>query len=537
MNLPITPTKPVSPDWGLDPDEVELSGGDDRAKVSTPTGQIVVTDPDASARVLPDGSRLYTAPIQATTSYVQELRQLHGLYRRWADDPDQALHVLDVIEGDNTVSAALKYLALEAIGNRWSVATDDPQFQHVAGMAESAVRKLPKFLNVRLNLMRAVLRGLSLVAIRWEKRACRLAPDPEVREWWVPVGSMEVDKRRLRLFRVPGRRDLAYWGIYDPGIDQYVLIEDREINPWVPPGFAAQDFIWYRADDSERSVLFGEGLGDQLFEIVGIKQRVIQYRARLAERWAEPTFIAKIDTSMGVITEATMGDAFLSPYVRSERLSDKIEKWRARHTLTLPKHDELEIHEHGGPSAGQHEEFLRFLNSEIKTGILLTGLVTEGGAGNGGNKGGVSIGSGSDAAVRQDAFDANAAFHRTGVEEACSVGLVWEFVRRNASQLQAAGYPVPYQGDLRIEFTAKRQTSPEALEPSDRTAPPRPAAGATPGRARVRTGMRHRLHHPAPGRAAGQPVPATRSRRRRARARPVHPATTPRRPAASSLSR
>lgn len=413
-----------------------------------------------SRRDLPTGGRVVLAPIQSATSYVQELRANHGLYRQWADDPDQALNRTDVIEGDPVVKACVRYLGLLAVGQcgkNWSCTTDHDELAVTAAVIEAGLRQATGFLKARMALARAVTRGMALVHVAWEPRVCRLRPDMQPRQWMVPARFTVVDKRRLRLFRVEGRRDLAYWAIWEPGTDAYVLLEDRSRNPAVPAGFAVQDFIWYRSEQSERSAGFGEGEGDQLFEIVGISQRCMQYRARLAERWAEPTFIYGLDVGMGVLTEATMGEAFKSPYKRAEDFHATMEKWRGRHSLTIPKHDELNIHEHGGPSAAALEDFLRYIDNLKRTDILLGGLMDDGGGG------GNTFGDDGGAEARTDAVAFNAQFHRAGIEEACEEGLVWEFARRNATTLMQAGFQVPYRGEIGISFASKRAGNADVL--------------------------------------------------------------------------
>lgn len=420
-----------------------------------------VSDGWLTQRELPGGQRVTLAPIQSISSYVQEIRASHGLYRLWADDPDQAAGVIDTLEGNPTVFACTRYLGLAACGNRWSVTAERPEHNAVAQIVEGAIKHIrgqgTDFLHGRKVLAKAVVRGLAMAHVAWREVTCRLGDDPYPRQWIVPTALMEVDKRKLRLYRLPDRRDLAYWAIFDPGVDGYVVLEDRSIRPDVPPGFAAQDFLWYYSDLTERSAGFGESVGDQLYEIVSILQRCVGYRAMLAERWSEPTFVYGVDMGMGVITEATMGEAFKSPYERSDAFQATLAKWVARHSIAKPKHDELEIVEHGAGTAASHEEFLRYLKQEIKTTLLLGDLVDSG-------KQGASIGNTGDAEERAEAIELNIQYHRQRLEECCTDGLVWEFVRRNAATLIQAGYPVPYRGDLAMQFTSHKAQDPEMLK-------------------------------------------------------------------------
>lgn len=410
-------------------------------------------DPRASAphelhvreRELPTGKVVRYAPLQIYGGYIQQLRSDHGLYRLWANDPDQAYERLDEIEADETVYACIDYLGLEAAGIQFSVHAEHKEHRQCAALVESGLKHIPDFIERRKSLLWAVTRGLALLHVTWQPVTCRLRPDTEYRTWMLPVNVWEVDKRRLRLQRI--RRDVAFWTIYEPGSDAYVVIEDRRQNPRA--AIAVQDFVWYWHRLTERSVGHGEGVGDAISESVYIKQRVRQYWADLSERFGKPFFEYVYDMSTGGLLGGPLDDtAFSSPEARADKMASVLQKWVDRYTLATPKGDELKIHEVGSASAASFEEFVRYLDGQIQLAILKSSTaLTER------QKGG--LGSGNEKEISQDAVQAQVEYHQARMGEAFTRSLIEQFVQRNAHLLREMRMPLPERGDLSFDTVAQ----------------------------------------------------------------------------------
>jgi len=390
------------------------------------------------------------ARIQHIPHYVSQLRQAIGLYLGYIIPPSFAQEAFEAIQQDPTVQHAINYLSLLSAGRDWYIDAQGKEYQPSAKCVEEGLRMINDFTHARKSLAMGALYGMSLLKKDWQQEACELGGIKG--NWWVCKSLSEVDPRRIRIERDTEDRNCCYWTLWTPEEDRYIILEDRAKNSNAKN--AMQDYIWYFSEFSELQAGYGLGLGHVLWSICHIKSKVLQYRAELAETWARPWVIAKIDLLMGVLNDSAMTGHFPAINSRVSDILDVLEKMRGRHILAVPSQgqDELDIKEAGSSSDNMMNSFLEYLDKSITTLILGSTLNTQEG----------NAGSYAQSKVHESSTDAVVSYHRERIEEALTRDLVDDFIQRNKLLLIRAG--IPQKGQLQYKIRDPRQSESKKQE-------------------------------------------------------------------------
>jgi len=400
------------------------------------------------------------ARIQHIPSYVQALRQQIGLYLGYIIPPSFAQEAYEALQQDPTVQHSLNYLSLLAAGRDWYLETQGKEYDGTARCIEDGLKMLFDFTHARKSMASGILFGLSLLKKEWVQEECVLGGIKG--KWWICKELKEVDPRRIRIEREIENRNNCYWTIWSPKYDRFVVIGDKNKsreNKYRKKlkermgeekeedcEYNVQDYIWFFSDFSEEMAGYGLGLGHILWSICYIKSKVLQYRAELAETWARPWLIGKLDLAQGVLTDMTMGTGYSSITDRISTVLDTLDKMRGRHVLVMGNEDNLEVKEAGAGSDNMMNSFLEYLDRQITTLILGSTLSTMPNQG---------TGSFSQAKVHETSTDAVVAYHRERIEEVLTRDLIQDFVQRNRLLLLRKG--LPSRGQIQFKIKDPRQ--------------------------------------------------------------------------------
>lgn len=383
--------------------------------------------------------------IQAHNSYVQDLKYVSGYYTGWVpeeygDEVSQE-QGYEILKKDEKIFECLDLLSLFGAGEKTKIISTSPIF---ADLAEKCIEQISRFLHARkTSIYNSHLFGLSLQKVFWEHR---VLPGYQG-TWLVPSKIVEVDKRRLRIERRSDDRTIAYWTLWDPRYDQFVILLDRNQFPNYQ-GPVLQDYLWNFFEYEELEPYY-RSLGQVLFRFAYMKKQVLQYWGQRCEVFAQPWITVASDVSKGSLDAPNTGFGFESWTQRSSELIQQLEKQKARHILVYDKDsDDLRIQDNGTPGNNPHREFLEFANDGIQKIILASELVSGTGQG---------AGSFNMATVHREAKDAKALYARASIEEMHSEQLLREFFWRNRQNLNNLGLRLPYHNEVHVRYYIEQE--------------------------------------------------------------------------------
>lgn len=377
------------------------------------------------------------ARIQIIPKYVADLRQVTGLYLGYIENTlaDNAENYYELIKDDSAVAHAMHLLSLMVAGEYFEIKSEN---KLLAEIITFALKNLKDFTHARKSLVSgAVLFGLGIMKKTWKsveyKGLC----------WTVPDRLKEIDRRRMRIERCPENRNIMYWTIWDPKIDSYVILEDRAKVPKAQ--IAVQDYIWFIHEHEEMAPYF-RGMGEILFKLVYIKDKILNYWADLCESWAKPFLVAIMDAAAGAVT-AALGGGMATATERTNKMIEVFEKMRARHVGVIDKKDKIEIHERGSIGNNILQQFLDYLDKKIELLILGAELTTSA----------PSVGSYALGQLHRGATQSIVAYNRTRLEEVLEQELIWEFLYKNRINLFALGMKFPKMTEYSLEIRAESE--------------------------------------------------------------------------------
>ena len=387
------------------------------------------------------------ARIQSTTNYVTELRQKIGLYMGWIpnENADQAAadSAYTILKQDTEITRCLHLHSSMCAGEKIRVTCDEPKLKTII---EKLLARIFDFMHVRKSLIEnGMLFGLGIQRKYYKKTHIRGTPEfPEISEYeWTCISEInEVDTRRARIERCSEFREVVYWTLYSPEIDQYIKILDRNEYPEQPDGDAVQDYIWYFHEEEETNPYF-RGIGAVLYPIAYSKALVLQYSREICESWARPWLVATIDLLKGTISSIINSDDIKTASERIQSWLDLMEKARARHGIVMDKNDKLEVMEHGSTGNNICDQFLKYADDKIALAILGAELTT----GTGGGAGSYALGN-----VHRQQTETLIMYSRARLEEILLRDVVFDLLYRNRWNLYSLGLDVPEPGDIEIEL-------------------------------------------------------------------------------------
>jgi len=364
------------------------------------------------------------ARMQHISQYVGDLRSTIGYYTGWI--PEDTYHDVekyyDILESDAAIWHAINLISLMAAGEYYQVAGQNLKFNKIVMRGLSYIER---FTHARKSMAaRSLLYGLSVQKKYWKKVTW---PEFPGMTWNVPYRLAEVDKRRLRIERDLEDKTKLYWTIWCPVVDQYLILEDRAETPTA--SLAVQDFVWYWYTDDEQSPYY-KGMGETLYSLAYMKQRVLQYWAELSEHFGRPIMIATIDAARAAVDAATSGGAGVqdASTIVSNWIS-LLENMRSRHVAVKPNHDSIDVIE--GGSVGQNilQQLIEYLDNKIQLLILGAELTTMA----------PGVGSYALGQVHKSATDSIVLYNRQNIEEIIERDLIYDFYLRNKYNFQRLG--------------------------------------------------------------------------------------------------
>ena len=381
---------------------------------------------------------------QMVSSYVSALRGATGYYVGYVPESgaDQvtADSFYQALKNDDAVFHAMNILALQAAGEQVVIRHHDPRVQIIL---QNCVNRIEDFTHARKSqIQNGVLFGLGVQRKYYQKIKL-----PGIKgEWNVPCRMQEVDRRRMRIEREVGDPTQAYWTLWSPEIDQYIILEDRATNPNIEDGAGIQDYCWFVNEWEELSPYF-RGIGEVLYPLVYMKQKLIQYWADLSESWAKPFLTATINPRTGAATADLGSGKFTSIDARVQELLDKLDNARARHSMVLDTSDDLKIHEHGSTGNNIIADQINYINNRVQLVILGTELTT--GAG--------SHGSYAQADVHRSMGETVIEFYRDRYESFAKKDIVQDIISRNVASFRANEVPVPSAHEVYVSCVVKNE--------------------------------------------------------------------------------
>lgn len=397
-----------------------------------------------------DDAKHKLATIQAVSPYVSELRQKIGLYMGWIPNEyaDQAAEdsAYSILKNDSEIARCLHLHSCMSAGENIRVKCEDEKLKTIV---EKFLKRISGFMHARKSLIEnGMLFGLGIQRKFYKKFVMREFPRFE----WVGINSIkEVDTRRVRIERCTEFRDFLYWTMYNPVIDKYVKVLDRNDFPGQMDGDAIQDYIWYFHEEEELNPYF-RGIGAVLYPIAYAKSMVLQYWRELCEGWAKPWLVALMDLLKGSIS-ASMGGDFKTATQRINDWLDVLEKARARHAIVMDKNDKLDVIEHGSTGNNICMQFLQYADEKIALALLGAELTTGTGAG---------VGSYALGNVHRQQTETLIMYSRSRLEEILLRDVVFDLLYRNRWNLYSLGISVPEPGDIEIELYIKAEKQKEA---------------------------------------------------------------------------
>lgn len=378
--------------------------------------------------------------MQFVSSYVANLRSKTGYYigyipNEYADQVE-ADNFYEVLRKDSEVYRTLHLLSIMAAGEKVLIEAED---ENLKAWTKHSISHIEDFIHARKSLIeKSVLFGLGVQ--RKYYKEIDIGNNTRIQ---VVHRLQEVDRRRLRLERDSEDKNKIYWTIWHPTYDNYVILEDRSVNPMAPDGCAMQDYVWYVQMHEEMSPYY-EGFGEVLYTFCYIKSKTLQYWGDLAESWSKPFITASIDLAKAAVS-APLGDGYATAKQRVENILSAIEKSRARHCLVTDVGDQVSFNEHGSTGSNILRELLEYCDKQIELLILGAELTTSTSS-----SGSYALGS-----VHKEATDSIVIYNRFRLAEVLNRDLVKDFFIRNASSLHNYGLKIPDDNEIKLRFESE----------------------------------------------------------------------------------
>ena len=271
----------------------------------------------------------------------------------------------------------MNLLSLWSAGEHFEVISP---WQEVSDIVVRALKYCSDFNHARKQLAYdSVLYGLGLQKKVWKKVVWRDYPGMT---WEVPSKLEEVNRQRLRVQREYSQRENTQWCIWDLPSDKYLVMQDRAQNPNYQ-GPQIQDYVWLFYEQQELSPYYRGLGGDILYKLVYIKNKILDYWARLSEKHSQPIITFLINKAKAAF-DASLGEGFTSRVARVENLLDQYEKMAQGSALVMDKDaEDIRFHEHGGSGSRIIQEFIDYIDGQIMYVLLGSTLTTSTGGGKG----------------------------------------------------------------------------------------------------------------------------------------------------------
>lgn len=394
------------------------------------------------------------AKMQYPSLYVGELRQMTGYYLGWvpneyADNIGED-NMYAVVENDDAVKHADDQLSLMVAGQRVKIKIpSSPTLQKLCNIAISEIRY---FHCTRKSLMqKSTLYGLGLQQKYYREQNI----DGFKGKWQICYRTQEVDRRRLRIERKkPGKTGFkdAYWTLYKPEHDAYIILRDRGDGEKYELGSAVQDYIWMTAEQEELYP-YWKGIADIIYDLCWMKHKVYQYWADYCERWGHGGMIhAALDLQKGLFSGALTGVA--NQQARADYIMDHVDNMVSNNCFVTDIRDQVKILQSGSSGVNVCKELIENINNRIHL-IFLAAATSTSTADRGGY---------SSARIHLSQTETKVGYHRKTLEEVILTDLVFDFIYRNRINLYKMGIRVPNRYDVQVKIYALDSDMGENIE-------------------------------------------------------------------------
>jgi len=383
------------------------------------------------------------ANFQFISTYIGELRSRTGYYIGYVPEA-YADAVTDdsyyqCLMNDDSVNHAMNIMSLQAAGEEVIIKHKNPI---VTAVLQKCIAHIQDYAHARKSLVeKGVLFGLGVQ--RKYYKDVKLSGLKGT--WNLPYRIQEVDRRRLRIEREVGKPTEAYWTMWSPVYDQYIILEDRAKVKNIEDGAGVQDYCWYISQWEELSPYF-RGVGEVVYPLAYMKKKLLQYYGDLCESWATPFLTVMIDTMKASIT-ADMGGGFSTVENRVDKIIETMENAKARHLAVLDEGDKLEYHEHGSSGQNLIQSFLDYIDKRIVLQLLGTELTT----------GASDHGSYAQADVHRGMGETLVVYRRHRLEEFNRADILQDIIIRNAHNFTSMHLPIPDITDIEFKFVTEKE--------------------------------------------------------------------------------
>lgn len=378
------------------------------------------------------------ARIQSVSRYVTDLRSQIGYYLGWIPEfVSDVEDFYDVLEHDVEFRHCIELRSIMIAGESYEISGSNAQLNQIVA---KALKRIKRFTVARKVLAeKSAIYGLAVLKKKWKKETW---PEYPGFVWEVPYELAEVDRRRMRIERDPEDKNKLYWTIWCPKTDQYMVIGDRNEDPGAT--LAMQDFVWLVHEHEENAAYGGyKGIGEVVYRLAYIKNKVIQYWADLCEHWNRPILAAAINAAQAAFNAAaSTGAAVKDVDTIINNWLDLLQNMRSRHVFVYPDSDKFEVHEAGATGNNIVKEFIEYI--DLKYQLLLLGceLVTIA----------PSVGSYAATQSQKGIYDYIVKYYRENVDVCVETDIISDFFFRNRLNFLRLG--IRWPGEDGIKFAS-----------------------------------------------------------------------------------
>jgi len=289
----------------------------------------------------------------------------------------------------------------------------------LANLVKIALEEIRNFREARKQLAMGVFRGRAYGWSEGDRKLLDLTEDGNTRNWWVPTGICNIDKRRIQIVPrkdeiAPGKfRLITYKEIWSPTYDRYIELQPLDY----------QSLIELVYDDEEGRLGYGRGIIESLYFLWWAKQIILQEGLQGLERWAQGIIVGRIDTERA-------GKKGKNSEERRSKMSDELHKMRSKHAIVVDRDDDLTVVTGGGEGHQMVKAFLDYCDQGI-LGIAMGSVLPFGSASD--------VGSMARAEVEEDTSEQIIQYDRSKLDEVLTQTVVRAFIRLNQPHLAELG--------------------------------------------------------------------------------------------------
>lgn len=377
-----------------------------------------------------------------TNPYIQSLRDRNSIYIDYVptEYADKATfeNNTNLVAKDISVYSGLNTMALQTAGDLIQVTCKNKDLENIL---QYQLRLIKGFTRGRKSLIHnGLLYGLSLQMKKYREKVI-----PGTGLSWECIDSLqEVDRRRLRIEKNANTNYELYWTIWSPKHDAYIILENKNINPRASDEFSTQGYIWFIFEYDEESPYF-YGLINIVYDLIVIRNDILQYWHALCEFWGEPTILAFLDETKAAI-DNPIGSAHITIAERKAALIKAIQNMKKSKILVVDKGEQIKYAEHGSTGTNVLKEFIEYIDNKIQLLFLGAELTTKSG-----KSGSYALG-----AIHKEMTTGQIDYNRTLLCDTLKRDIIQDLIVRNQIQYKILGIDVDLD-EIDLHITSARE--------------------------------------------------------------------------------